>query len=69
MQVNLPKPIGVRFGRGNDGAAYVIKSDDALGNTDDRIEVRSTTHAFVMQHMTMQPQPSVVSMFACELPV
>ena len=42
LQVNLPKPIGVRFGRGNDGAAYVLKSDDALGNTDERIEVCGT---------------------------
>ena len=39
-QVNLPKPIGVKFGRGNDGAAYVLKSDPNLGNTDDKIQVR-----------------------------
>jgi hypothetical protein len=39
-QVNLPKPIGVRFGRGNDGGAYVIGSDASIGNTDEKIEAR-----------------------------
>lgn len=43
LQVNLPKPIGVRFGRGNDGGAYVIKSEEALGNTDERIAVRPSS--------------------------
>lgn len=38
--MNLPKPIGVKFGRGNDGAAYVLKSDPNLGNTDEKIQVR-----------------------------
>lgn len=36
--VNLPKPIGVRFGRGNDGSAYVRISEEAIGNIDDRIQ-------------------------------
>jgi hypothetical protein len=39
LQVNLPKPIGVRFGRGNDGAAYVRISEEAIGNIDERIQV------------------------------
>jgi hypothetical protein len=39
--VSLPKPLGIRFGRGNDGEAYVLQSDKNLGNTDDRIQVCS----------------------------
>jgi hypothetical protein len=38
-QVNIEKPMGIRFARGNDGAAYVLKSDPRSGNTDDRVEV------------------------------
>jgi hypothetical protein len=39
MQVNIEKPMGIRFARGNDGAPYVLKSDPRIGNTDDRVEV------------------------------
>jgi hypothetical protein len=39
VQVSLSKPLGIRFGRGNDGEAYVLESDKNLGNTDDRIQV------------------------------
>jgi hypothetical protein len=38
-QVDLPKPLGLRFARGNDGGAYVVANDPKLGNTDPRIEV------------------------------
>jgi hypothetical protein len=38
-QVSIEKPMGIRFGRGNDGAAYVLKSDARMGNTDDRVQV------------------------------
>ncbi len=38
-QVELKKPLGLKFGRGNDGEAYILASDSKLGNTDDRIEV------------------------------
>jgi tetratricopeptide (TPR) repeat protein len=31
--VYLPKPIGVKFARGNDGGAYVTVTDPRLGNT------------------------------------
>lgn len=48
MQVNLPKPIGVRFGRGNDGAAYVRIADEAIGNTDERIQVSDLVVAYVL---------------------
>jgi tetratricopeptide (TPR) repeat protein len=37
-EVNIEKPMGIRFARGNDGAAYVLKSDPRAGNTDDRVE-------------------------------
>eukprot|EP00887_Chlorella_sp_A99_P002542 scaffold6.g2542.t1 len=34
----LSKPLGVKFGRGKDGGAYVTRSDAQLGNTDPRIK-------------------------------
>lgn len=40
MQVTLAKPLGVRFSRGNDGGAYVVRTDAKLGNIDSQIEVR-----------------------------
>ena len=39
-QVDLAKPIGVKFGRGNDGGAYVTAVDAKLGNIDPQIKVR-----------------------------
>lgn len=47
MQVYLAKPLGLRFARGNDGAAYIVRSDSKLGSTDPRIEVDvfSSPHA------------------------
>jgi len=38
-EVNLEKPIGLGFARGNDGRAYVIKCDPKKGNLDPRCEV------------------------------
>eukprot|EP01025_Chloroclados_australasicus_P069693 TRINITY_DN986_c0_g1_i1.p1 TRINITY_DN986_c0_g1~~TRINITY_DN986_c0_g1_i1.p1 ORF type:complete len:325 (+),score=46.04 TRINITY_DN986_c0_g1_i1:175-1149(+) len=38
-EVTLPKPLGVRFDRGVDGAAYIVKTDPQLGNTDPEIQV------------------------------
>lgn len=38
-EVYLSKPLGLRFARGNDGQAYISKSDARLGNTDEDIEV------------------------------
>lgn len=35
--------MGIRFARGNDGAAYVLKSDPRTGNTDDRVEVTAVS--------------------------
>jgi len=40
-QVELKKPLGLVFGRGNDSGAYVIINDPKLGNTDERIQVCS----------------------------
>jgi len=39
LQVFIQKPLGVRFGRGRDGGAYVTSVDKANGNIDERIEV------------------------------
>jgi len=39
FEVNLEKPIGIGFARGNDGRPYVIKLDPRKGNVDERIEV------------------------------
>jgi hypothetical protein len=38
-QVDLPKPLGLKFARGADGGAYVTVNDPQLGNTDPRIQV------------------------------
>ncbi|GBF88376.1 hypothetical protein Rsub_01088 [Raphidocelis subcapitata] len=38
VEIDLPKPLGLKFARGNDGGAYVIKNDPALGNTDPRVQ-------------------------------
>lgn len=37
FEVNLDKPIGVKFARGNDGGAYVVRLDGKSGNIDERI--------------------------------
>lgn len=37
-QLDLPKPLGLKFARGNDGGAYVVANDANLGNTDPRVE-------------------------------
>ncbi|CAL5219294.1 g1100 [Coccomyxa viridis] len=38
-EVTLAKPLGVRFTRGGDGGAYVVRSDPKIGNTDPQLEV------------------------------
>ncbi len=38
-QCILSKPLGIKFGRGNDGGAYAIYVDPKLGNIDERIEI------------------------------
>eukprot|EP00471_Norrisiella_sphaerica_P004673 CAMPEP_0184487546 /NCGR_PEP_ID=MMETSP0113_2-20130426/10186_1 /TAXON_ID=91329 /ORGANISM="Norrisiella sphaerica, Strain BC52" /LENGTH=265 /DNA_ID=CAMNT_0026869901 /DNA_START=245 /DNA_END=1042 /DNA_ORIENTATION=+ len=38
-EVNLEKPIGISFARGNDGKAYVIGIDPRKGNIDEKVEV------------------------------
>lgn len=39
MQVFIQKPLGIRFGRGRDGGAYVTRVDKSTGNIDEKIEV------------------------------
>jgi len=38
-EVQLEKPIGVKFNRGKDGGAYVSLVDESLGNVDERFEL------------------------------
>eukprot|EP00775_Hariotina_reticulata_P001401 gene1401-1744_t len=38
IEVDLPKPLGLRFARGADGGAYILANDPKLGNTDPRIQ-------------------------------
>ncbi|KAF8065729.1 alpha-mannosidase [Scenedesmus sp. PABB004] len=38
IEVDLPKPLGLKFARGADGGAYVTVNDPQLGNTDPRIQ-------------------------------
>ena len=49
LQVSLVKPLGVRFARGNDGGAYVVRADAKLGSTDSNIEVRRRDGALLDQ--------------------
>ena len=45
-QVYVDKPLGISFGRGNDGAAYVTKLDAKRGNTDEQMEVPACVPAY-----------------------
>ncbi|GFH24842.1 uncharacterized protein HaLaN_22708 [Haematococcus lacustris] len=36
--LDLQKPLGLKFARGNDGGAYVVVNDPKLGNTDPRVQ-------------------------------
>lgn len=38
IEIDLPKPLGLKFARGMDGGAYVIENNPTLGNTDIRIQ-------------------------------
>ena len=41
LQLTLQKPLGIRFSRGGDGGAYVVRTDPKIGNTDPQVEVHS----------------------------
>lgn len=43
-QLDVPKPLGLKFARGNDGGAYIIENNPAAGNTDPRIQVNAAVH-------------------------
>ncbi|KAG2495631.1 hypothetical protein HYH03_006231 [Edaphochlamys debaryana] len=38
IELDLPKPLGFKFARGNDGGAYVIEVNPKLGNIDARVQ-------------------------------
>ncbi|PNH12408.1 hypothetical protein TSOC_000635 [Tetrabaena socialis] len=38
IELDLPKPLGFKFARGNDGGAYVIETNAKNGNIDPRVE-------------------------------
>mmetsp|Transcript_14255 Transcript_14255/g.43060 ORF Transcript_14255/g.43060 Transcript_14255/m.43060 type:complete len:353 (-) Transcript_14255:1461-2519(-) len=38
-EVFLTKPLGIRFARGNDGKAYIVGADAAVGSSDNRISI------------------------------
>lgn len=52
IEVDLVKPLGVKFARGNDGGAYVSVVDETVGSIDERIQVRGLWRA------QRQQQPS-----------
>lgn len=37
LELDLNKPLGLKFKRGNDGGAYVVANDPNVGNTDPRV--------------------------------
>lgn len=45
MQLDLPKPLGFKFARGNDGGAYIIEVNPKAGNIDARVQVRAALPA------------------------
>lgn len=45
-QLDVPKPLGLKFARGNDGGAYIIENNPAAGNTDPRIQVCKIASGF-----------------------
>lgn len=55
LQLDLPKPLGLKFARGNDGGAYVVVNDPKLGNTDPRVQVRHSHAAPQPLHTQLQP--------------
>ncbi|KAG1662769.1 hypothetical protein FOA52_006795 [Chlamydomonas sp. UWO 241] len=38
IELNVNKPLGLKFARGNDGGAYVIQNNPEMGNTDPLIQ-------------------------------
>ncbi|GIL82008.1 hypothetical protein Vretimale_1567 [Volvox reticuliferus] len=38
IELDLPKPLGFKFARGNDGGAYIIDVNPKLGNVDPRVQ-------------------------------
>jgi hypothetical protein len=49
LQVNLKKPLGLKFGKGNDGGIYVSESNAQAGNTDARIMVPTSALIHAVQ--------------------
>lgn len=52
VQVDLPKPLGLRFARGADSGAYIIENNPKLGNTDPRIQVCPVNYCSFTAWMT-----------------
>lgn len=40
-QLDMPKPLGFKYARGQDGGAYIIESNPKLGNIDPRVQASS----------------------------
>lgn len=59
----LQKPLGFSFGRGNDGGAYVTKVDEARGNIDEQVQVRS----WVCARMAAPAALAATSLRECSL--
>ncbi|GFR39842.1 hypothetical protein Agub_g338 [Astrephomene gubernaculifera] len=38
IEIDLPKPLGFKFARGNDGGAYIVEVNPKLGNVDPRVQ-------------------------------
>ena len=64
-QVELVKPLGIRFARGSDGGAYVTRSDPNLGNTDTMVQVHNALSGPDM--LAAAPKCSICNS-PCELP-
>ena len=60
LQVTLQKPLGIRFSRGGDGGAYVVRTDPKIGNTDPQVEVYQHCFLKILQSVAQKPQRASV---------
>ena len=57
-QVELMKPLGIKFARGSDGGAYVTRSDPNMGNTDKMVQVYSLLFGVAYSKQSCFPSTS-----------
>ena len=67
LQVTLQKPLGIRFSRGGDGGAYVVRTDPKIGNTDPQVEVCQHCFLETLQSVVQKPSEGICAFCKCWL--